>query len=80
MKDGLVLSITSVEPDKDGESWVTITVRSNNKKSEKLVQDITDKTEGFEFLANIITSDILRLKPEDLAVKEKWSLIWSRHS
>ena len=39
--------------------------------SEKLAQDIRNKTEGFEFLANIITSDILRLKPEDLAVKDK---------
>ena len=71
IKDGLVISITSVEPDKDGESWVTIKVKSTDKKSEKLAQDIRNKTEGFEFLANIITSDILRLKPEDLAVKDK---------
>ena len=67
----MVISITSVEPDKDGESWVTIKVKSTDKKSEKLAQDISNKTEGFEFLANIITSDILRLRPEDLAVKDK---------
>ena len=43
------------------------------KKSEKMAQEITKKTKGYEFLANIITSDILRWKLKDLAAKDKKS-------
>jgi len=73
VKDGLMLSISSVDPKKDGESWVIISAKSNNKNSEKLAQEISKKTNGYEFLANIITSNILRWKVEDLAVKDKKS-------
>ena len=73
IKDGLMLSISSVDYKKDGESWVIINAKSNNKQSEKLAQEISKKTRGYEFLANIITSNILRWKVEDLSVKDKKS-------
>ena len=73
VKDGLMLSISSVDLKEDGESWVIISAKSNDKNSEKLAQEISKKTNGYEFLANIITSNILRWKVEDLAVKDKKS-------
>jgi hypothetical protein len=73
VKDGLVLTISSINPDNVGESWVIINAKSNDKKSEKMAQEITKKTKGYEFLANIITSDILRWKLKDLAAKDKKS-------
>ena len=71
VKDGLILTISSINPDDGGESWVIINAKSNDKKSEKIAQEITKKTKGYEFLANIITSDILRWKLKDLASKDK---------
>ena len=73
VKDGLILTISSINPDDGGESWVIINAKSNDKKSEKMAQVITKKTKGYEFLANIITSDILRWKLKDLAEKDKKS-------
>ena len=73
IKDGLILTISSVNPDDGGESWVIINAKSNDKKSEKMAQEITKKTKGYEFLANIITSDILRWKLKDLEAKDKKS-------
>ena len=73
VKDGLILTISSINPDDGGESWVIINAKSNNKNSEKMAQEITKKTKGYEFLANIITSDILRWKLKDLAAKDKKS-------
>ena len=58
VKDGLIL---------------TINAKSSDKKSEKMAQEITKKTKGYEFLANIITSDILRWKLKDLAAKDEKS-------
>ena len=66
-KDGLKISISSVEPKADGESWVIVNVESKSVVSKKLAQEIKDKTLGFEFLANINTSDILRWNIQDLA-------------
>jgi hypothetical protein len=66
-KDGIIISISSVDPKENGESWVIINVKSKNTKSEKLAQEIKDKTLGFEFLANINTSNMLRWKIQDLA-------------
>ena len=66
-KDGMIISISSVDPKGNGESWVIINVKSKNTKSEKLAQEIKDKTLGFEFLANINTSNMLRWKIQDLA-------------
>ena len=71
VKDGLILTISSINSDDGGESWVIINAKSNDKKSEKMAQEITKKTKGYEFLANIITSDILRWKLKDLAAKDK---------
>ena len=73
VKDGLILTISSINPDEGGESWVIINAKSNDKKSEKMAQEITKKTKGYEFLANIITSDILRWKLKDLAANDKKS-------
>ena len=73
VKDGLILTISSINPDDGGESWVIINAKSNDKKSEKMAQEITKKTKGYEFLANIITSDILRWNLKDLAAKDKKS-------
>jgi len=73
VKDGLVITISSINPEEGGESWVIINAKSNDKKSEKLAQEITEKTKGYEFLANIITSDILRWKLQDLALKDEKS-------
>lgn len=61
-KEGLILSISSVNPDAKGESWVIINSESIDSKSKKLADEIKNKTEGFEFLANINTSNILRWK------------------
>ena len=36
-----------------------------------MAQEITIKTKGYKFLANIITSDILRWNLKDLAAKDK---------
>ena len=38
-----------------------------------MAQEITKKTKGYEFLSNIITSDILRWKLKDLAAKDEKS-------
>ena len=73
VKDGLILTISSINPDDGGESLVIINARSSDKKSEKMAQEITKKTKGYEFLANIITSDILRWNLKDLAAKDKKS-------
>ncbi len=71
VKDGLILTISSINSDDNGESWVIINAKSNDKKSEKMALEITKKTKGYVFLANIITSDILRWKLKDLASKDK---------
>ena len=73
VKDGLILTISSINSDDGGESWVIINAKSIDKQSEKMAQEITKKTKGYEFLANIITSDILRWKLKDLAEKDKKS-------
>ena len=73
IKDGLVITISSINPIESGESWVLIDAISNDSKSEKLANEINQKTKGYEFLANIITSDILRWKLQDLAIKDKKS-------
>ena len=68
--DGLILSISSVNPVAKGESWVIITAASNKPKSKDLADEIRGKTLGFEFLANINTSNILRWEAKDLKSQE----------
>ena len=68
--DGLILSISSVNPEAKGESWVIITAASNKPKSKDLADEIRGKTLGFEFLANINTSNILRWEAKDLKSQE----------
>ena len=70
-KSGLILSISSVSTKKDGESWIIIKTNYKNPEAKKIAQTIKDKTSGFEFLANINTSDILRWNIQNLKVKDK---------
>ena len=70
-KNGLRLSISSISYEKDGESWIIIKTKSNNSASKKMAQEIQDKTIGYEFLANINTSDILRWDIKSLEAKAK---------
>ena len=69
-KDGMILSISSLSPDSKGESWVIIKAESNNPKSKKLAEEIRNKTSGFQFLANINTSNILRWEASDLRAQK----------
>ena len=41
VKDGLILTISSINPEDGGESWVIINAKSSDKKSEKMAQEIT---------------------------------------
>ncbi|MDA9882303.1 DUF4340 domain-containing protein [Alphaproteobacteria bacterium] len=68
--DGLILSISSISPEAKGESWVIIKAKSNNPKSKKLADEIINKTSGFQFLANINTSNILRWETADLKTQK----------
>ena len=43
------------------------------RNQKKWLKKLQKKTKGYEFLANIITSDILRWKLKDLAAKDKKS-------
>ncbi|MDC1261033.1 hypothetical protein N8014_05600, partial [Pseudomonadota bacterium] len=58
-KNGLILSLSSVGDNKGKESWIKIKTSFNNPKAKILSEEINSKTSGFEFLANINTSDIL---------------------
>ena len=58
-KNGLILSLSSVGDNKGKESWIKIKTSFNNPKAKILSKEINSKTSGFEFLANINTSDIL---------------------
>ncbi|MDB9872244.1 DUF4340 domain-containing protein [Alphaproteobacteria bacterium] len=58
-KKGLILSISSISSNKNKESWVIIKANYNNPNAKALSEEINKKTSGFEFLANINTSEIL---------------------
>jgi hypothetical protein len=66
----MILSISSVSPETKGESWVIIKAQSNNSNSKKLAEEIRNKTSGFQFLANINTSNILRWEASDLRAQK----------
>jgi len=68
---GLVLSLSSVTKDTKGESWIKISAIAKKPAAKKIAEEITNKTKGFEFLANVNTSDILRWNLENLAAKNK---------
>jgi hypothetical protein len=70
-KNGLLLSLSSVRRDKEGESWITIKAKAKKPEAKKLADEIKSKTIGYEFLANINTSDILRWNIHNLAEKDK---------
>lgn len=58
-KNGLIISLSSVGESKGKESWIKIETNFNDPKSKALSEEINTKTSGFEFLANINTSEIL---------------------
>ena len=68
---GLVLSLSSVTKDTKGESWIKISTIAKKPAAKKIAEEITNKTKGFEFLANVNTSDILRWNLKNLAVTNK---------
>ena len=68
---GLVLSLSSLTKDTKGESWIKISAMAKKPAAKKIAEEITNKTKGFEFLANINTSDILRWNIQNLAEKDK---------
>ena len=68
---GLVLSLSSVTKDTKGESWIKISTIAKKPAAKKIAEEITNKTKGFEFLANVNTSDILRWNLKNLAAKNK---------
>ena len=66
---GLVLSLSSVTKDTKGESWIKISAIAKKPAAKKIAEEITNKTKGFEFLANVNTSDILRWNLKNLTAK-----------
>jgi hypothetical protein len=66
----MILSISSVSHETKGESWVIIKAESNDPNSKKLAEKIRNKTSGFQFLANINTSNILRWEASDLKAQK----------
>ena len=68
---GLVLSLSSVTKDTNGESWIKISAIAKKPAAKKIAEEITNKTKGFEFLANVNTSDILRWNLKNLAATNK---------
>ena len=70
-KSGLVLSLSSVTKNNKGESWIAIDAKAEKPSAEDIAKEITSKTEGYEFLANINTSDILRWNVQSFATKNK---------
>ena len=68
---GLVLSLSSVTKDTKGESWIKISAIAKKPAAKKIAEEITNKTKGFEFLANVNTSDILRWNLKNLVAKNK---------
>ena len=68
---GLVLSLSSVTKDTKGESWIKISALAKKPAAKKIAEEITNKTKGFEFLANVNTSDILRWNLKNLAATNK---------
>ena len=68
---GLVLSLSSVTKDTKGESWIKISAIAKKPAAKKIAEEITNKTKGFEFLANVNTSDILRWNLKNLAATNK---------
>jgi len=58
-KNGLTLSLSSVGENKGKETWIKIKANFKKPEAKGLSKKINNKTTGFEFLANINTSDIL---------------------
>jgi len=68
---GLVLSLSSVTKNTKGESWIKINAIGKMPAAKQIAEEITNKTKGFEFLANVNTSDILRWNLKNLAATNK---------
>ena len=67
LKDELKITIQLVEKNKSSdESWVTIRFESFDKETNKLSSEINNKTKGYQFLANINTSEVLKWRLKNL--------------
>ena len=67
LKDELKINIQFVENNKNSrEAWVVIDSESNSEKSKNISMEINKKTNGYQFLANINTSDVLNWKLKNL--------------
>ena len=51
--------------------WIIIKAKAKKLGAKKIADKITSRTTGYEFLANINTSDILRWNIQNLAEKDK---------
>ena len=69
-KDGLMIQISFVQlKNKSEEAWVKIKAMFSNKKMKEKSDEINKKVFGYEFLANINTSEVLKWKIKNLIKK-----------
>ena len=69
-KDGLIIKIYFVElKNNSQEAWVKIKASETNKKMKEKADEINKKVLGYDFLANINTSDVLNWKLKNLIKK-----------
>ncbi len=67
LKNGLEIDIKFIENKKNSnEAWVTINSTTSNEKSNTISNEINKKTSGYQFLANINTSEVLNWKLKNL--------------
>ena len=71
LKEGFSINIKFVEKKKNSdEAWVLLSSVSKNKKSDDKSKEINKKTTGFQFLANINTSEVLNWRIKNLIKKK----------
>jgi len=69
-KDGLMIQISFVQlKNKSEEAWVKIKAMFSTKKMKEKSDEINKKVFGYEFLANINTSEVLKWKIKNLIKK-----------
>ena len=66
-KEGLTITIDLIEKKNDSEeAWIKIKANSSDKKTKKISSEINNKSSGFQFLANINTSEVLNWRLKNL--------------
>ena len=69
-KDGLMIQISFVQlKNKSEEAWVKIKAMFSTKKMKEKSDEINKKVFGYDFLANINTSEVLKWKIKNLIKK-----------